>query len=195
MARPKSTNSEVKTELEKAGQQLDKFEAEVKEMTLDRMNKTPKEDVEPQTKLSSSQIEKSKEIWLKPTRTIGSKEPFNEKYRDKYNFDKEYVQFIAENREILGEDIELWTKPYAGLPAEQWKVPVNKPVWGPRYLAEQIKRKYYHRLVMRENIQTGSDGMGQYYGTMAVDTTVQRLDALPVNTRKSIFMGKDAVNF
>lgn len=195
MARPKTSNSATQTELEKVEKQLDKFETEVKEMTLDRMNKAPKEDVEPQTKLSSREIDKSKEIWLKPERSIGCRDKFNEDYRKDYNFDKEYVQFIAENKEIIGESIEIWTRPYAGVPAEFWKVPCNKPVWGPRYLAEQIKRKFYHRLVMKENVVTGVDGMGQYYGTMAVDTTVQRLNAEPVSTRKSIFMGKEAVNF
>jgi len=31
--------------------------------------------------------------------------------------------------------------------------------------------------------------MGQYYGSMAVETTVNRLDAIPVSDRKSVFMG------
>jgi len=31
--------------------------------------------------------------------------------------------------------------------------------------------------------------MGQFYGSMAVDTTIQRLDALPATKTKSIFMG------
>jgi hypothetical protein len=42
---------------------------------------------------------------------------------------------------------------------------------------------------MQQNTSQGSDGMGQYYGSMAVDTTVQRLDAMPANEKKSIFMG------
>ena len=36
---------------------------------------------------------------------------------------------------------------------------------------------------------TAGDGYGQYYGAMAVDTIVQRLDAHPVTKRKSLFMG------
>jgi hypothetical protein len=84
--------------------------------------------------------------------------------------------------------IEIWTRPYGGVPAEFWKVPVNKPIWGPRHLAEQIKRCSYHRLSM-QNTTTNSDGVGQYYGSLAVDSTIQRLDARPVSTRKSIFMG------
>ena len=179
-------------EMEKLEQQFEKFDANVKELTKDRMDMAPKLETEPQTKLSSSEIDKAKDIYLKPNRSIGSREKFNENYRDSYNFDKEYVKFIAENNEIKGEMIEIWTKPYAGMPAEFWQVPVNKPLWGPRYLAEQIKRKSYHRLMM-EDRKTNSEGGMTYYGQMAVDTTVQRLDARPVSTKKSVFMG--AVNF
>lgn len=176
-------------ELDKAEEQFKAFDESVKSMTLDRLSASPKQEVEPQTKLSQSEIDRAKDIYLKPHRSISSKEKFNENYREQYNFDKEYVRFIAENKEIIGEDIDIWTKPYAGLPAEWWKVPVNKPIWGPRYLAEQIKRKSYHRLVMDQRQTTGADGVGQYYGAMAVDTTIQRLDARPVSTRKSVFMG------
>ena len=42
---------------------------------------------------------------------------------------------------------------------------------------------------MKENTINGSDGTGQYYGQMAADKVVQRLDAIPVHNRKSIFMG------
>lgn len=187
--KPKTNSSLAQQELDKVEKQFEAFDQNVKEMTLDRMNTAPKEEKEPQTKLSQDEIQKSKDIYLKPKRTIGSREKFNERFREKYNFAKEYVQFIAENKEIIGESIELWTKAFPGIPAEEWVVPVNKPVWGPRYLAEQIKRKYYHRLRMDQNVVTGSDGRGQYFGSMAVDTKVQRLDALPVSDKRSIFMG------
>jgi hypothetical protein len=179
--------AKLDNELQKAEEQFKEFDENVKSLTLDRMNEAPKQEVEPQTKLSSKDLEKSKDIYLKPLRSIMSKEKFNEKFRKEYEYAKEYVNFIAENREIIGEDIELWTKPFPGLPAELWKVPTNKPVWGPRHLAEQIKRATYHRLKMTDNL-TGVEGGMTYYGTMAVDTTVQRLDALPVSKRKSVFM-------
>jgi hypothetical protein len=191
--RPEATNSLAEKELEKAELQLEAFESQVKDLTLDRMNQAPKEDLEQQTKLSQKDIDKSKDIYLKPKRTIASKEKFNEKYREDYTFSKEYVQFIAENKEIIGETIDLWTKPFAGMPAEEWEIPTNKPIWAPRYVAERVKGCKYHRLVMQQNTITSSDGLGQYYGQLAADTTVQRLDAHPVNTRKSIFMG--AANF
>lgn len=185
--RPKLQSSGEK-ELDQVEKQFEAFDKNVKDLTHDRMNAAPKQEQEPQTKLSSSDLAKSKDIYLKPDKSIGSREKFNENYRDVYNFDKEYVHFIAENKEIIGETIELWTKPYAGMPAEFWKVPTNKPVWGPRYLAERIKSCTYNRLVMQQTV-SNADGMGQYYGSLAVDTKVHRLDANPVSTRRSIFMG------
>lgn len=187
-AKPK-VNSAGQQELDKVESQFQAFDQNVKDMTLDRMNTAPKQDVEPQTKIAQVDIDKSKDIYLKPVKSIGCKEKFNEAFRKDYEFDKEYVHIIAENKEIIGETLDFWTRPYAGMPAEEWQVPVNKPVWVPRYVAEQIKRKYYHRLVMQQNVITGNDSLGQYYGSMAVDTKIQRLDAAPVSTRKSIFMG------
>jgi hypothetical protein len=187
--RPPKMNSTGNKEIDKAVEQFDAFDNNLKQMTLDRMNTAPKEEIEPQTQLSQNALSKKKDIYLKPDRSISSKEKFNEKFRTEYEFQKQFVQFIAENKEIIGETIELWTKPFPGMPAEFWKVPCNKPLWGPRYLAERIANCKYHRFVMQQHVSTGADGMGQYYGGMAVDTTVPRLDALPVNERKSIFMG------
>jgi len=191
---PKVTSAGQK-ELDKAEKQFEAFDNQVKDMTLDRMNMAPKAEQEAQTKLSQVDIDKNNNNYLKPVKSIGSREKFNEDYRKDYNYAKEYVNFTAENKEIIGETIEIWTKPFAGMPAEFWKVPVNKPVWGPRYLAEQIKKAYYHRLTMQQTVGTGQDHLGQYYGAMAVDSIVQRLDALPVSTRKSIFMGAGASAF
>lgn len=189
MDKPNPKNSEAAKEMQKIEKQLDTFNDHIEAMTLDRMSQAPKADVEPQTKMSQQDIFKSNDIYLKPFKTIGCQDKFNEKYREAWNFDKEVVYFQAENKEIIGENLEMWTKPYAGVPAEFWKIPVNKPVYGPRYLAEQIKRCNYHRFVMKKGAYGGVDEFGEYQGQMAVDTTVQRLDAVPVNTKRSIFMG------
>lgn len=191
MVKPK-VNSEAQKELDKAQSQFDAFDQEIKSMTLDRMNSAEKLEVEPQTKIAQSDLENMKDIYLKPFRTISSKEKFNEKFRSSYEFDKQYVNFIAENKEIIGEAIDLWAKPYPGLPAEEWKVPVNKPVWAPRYVAEQIKRKNYHKLSMENRQATSSDAMGVYTGNLVVDKVVQRLDAYPHTKKKSIFMGSNS---
>lgn len=190
--RPRGKSLEMDKELDNVDAQIQAQEKAVQEMTHDRMKAAPKEDVEPLNKMSSRDIEKSKDVYLKPKRTISSREKFNEKYRDEYNFQKEYVNFIAEHRELIGETIELWTKPFAGMPAEEWLIPTGKPIWAPRYVAERIKGCTYHRLTMQQKVMTEANSVGQMYGALAVETTVQRLDALPVGTRKSIFMGANS---
>lgn len=194
-SKPKLSSGFAQKELDKAEAQFKEFDDNVKSLTLDRMNMAPKEEQEPQTKLSQKQIENSKDIWLKPKRSVSSKERFNETFRKDWEFAKEYVRFIAEHKEIGGEGINgLWTKPFPGIPAEEWDVPVNKPIWGPRYLAERIKKCSYHRLKSEESRIVGHDGAASYTGQLVVDTTVQRLDAYPVNNRKSIFMGETSFN-
>lgn len=186
-ARPR-VNSKGQQELEKVKAKIDEFTEKVESLELDRSKNLPKEETEPQTKLSQEDLRKAKEIYLKPKRTVSCKEKFNETFRQDYNFAKEMVHFIAEHNEIIGEDLEFWTRPFPGMPAEEWRVPVNKPVWAPRYVAEQIKRKYYHRLKMDES-KTRADGDATMFGAMVMDTTVQRIDARPVNSGKSLFMG------
>jgi|SRR6188768_2516737 len=191
MARPKSSSEGVQKEIESIEKQMQSIDENIKDLTLDKMNMAPKQDEEPVTKLSQKEIENSKDIYLKPKRQIASREKFNEKYREDYNFASEYVRFIPEHREIIGDTIELWTKPFAGMPAQEWIIPTGKPVWGPRYLAEQLSRCKYHRLVMKQSVITEQNQMGQMYGALAAETTVQRLDALPVSNTKSIFMGSN----
>lgn len=186
--KPKNLNSASERELDKVEEQFKEFDSQVKEMTMDRLNATPKQETEQQTKMSQNEIANSKDRYLKPTKIVSCKEKFNEKYRDEYNYQKEYVNFIAENKELIGESIDLWTRPFPGMPAEEWIVPVNTPVWGPRYLAEQLKRKFYHRLIMKDSA-TQTTGVGVMYGQMAADTTIQRLDANPVTKKRSVFMG------
>lgn len=186
--KPNLSHSKSQQELDKADAEFKKFDAEVKEMTLDRMNSAPKEETEG-PKLSQKEIRNSKDIYLKPERVISSQEKFNEKFRDAYNFQKEYVNFVAENLEVIGETIEKWTKEFPGQDCEFWKIPTNKPVWGPRYVAESLKKCNYHVFSMDEKEVIGADGTASYTGRMVVDSVKQRLDAHPVSARRSVFMG------
>lgn len=184
-------SSESQKELDRIEAQFDKFHEEVKQINIDSMAGAKKQETEPQTKLSQEQIQKNNDLYLKPVRTVSSAEKFNEAFREDYNFSKEYVNFIAEHKELIGEKIEKWTKPFPGMPAEYWEVPTNRPVWGPRYLAESIKAARYHKFSMSESdLKNTSPGYeGTYVGRMISDTIVQRLDAHPVSSRKSVFMG------
>lgn len=189
MAKPTNINSQAEKELDKVEKQFEAYSQNIEEMTLDRMNMAPRLETEPSVKLSSKEIEKSKDIYLKPTKTVACRDKFNESFRKQYEHDKEFVHFQADNKEIIGESIEIWTRPYSGMAAEFWRVPVNKPVWGPRYLAEQIKRCTYHRLISEQSTMTSSDGMGQYTGTIISDKIIPRLEAMPVVQKRSVFMG------
>ncbi len=186
--KPKMHTSETQNQIDQAEKSFDQFKEKCDSLTLDRMNEAPKLELEPQTKISQKDMDKMNDVYLKPSSFVASPEKFNEKFREDYNFAKEYVHFIAEHNELKGDTIEIWTKAFPGVPAEFWKVPSNRPVWGPRYLAERISKCSYHRL-KTENRPTNMEGGMTYYGDMVVDTTINRLDARPVGTRRSIFMG------
>lgn len=193
--RKPQVNTTGEKELDKVAKQFDAFEQEVKEATQARFADAPVKEVEPQTKISEKNVGKN-EIWLKPKTTLmavdkntGKANKFNERFRKDYEFQKEYVKFIAENRELIGQPVELWTLPFGGMPAEEWIVPTNVVVWGPRYLAERLKKCRYHRLVMQEGTHVTSDGMGTYHGKIVADSMIQRIDAMPVNDNRSVFMG------
>ncbi len=122
------TNSDAQNEIERVKEQFDTFDEKIKDMTMDRMNAAPKQEVEPQTKLSDKQIDKFPDHYLKPVKKISDRQVFNEDFRSEWNFQKEYVNFIAEHKECIGENIEIWTHPFGGVGAEYWEVPTNKPV-------------------------------------------------------------------
>lgn len=174
-------------EIQKLKTQIDSFDEKVKELTNEGMPSAPPQEVK-EVQLSSREIAAARDIYLKPEKVIFSREKFNENYREKYNFQKEIVKFIAQHHEMEGEVIEVWTKPFAGLPAEFWKVPSNKPVYGPRYLAEQLARKSYNQLKMNENEVTGTNYAGQDTGRLVVSETKQRLSAKPAPKHVQVSM-------
>jgi hypothetical protein len=190
MVTPK-VNSEGAKELQKAQEKFDQFDAEIKSKTADPLGKLPVAEQEQQTKLSTKEIDKTDGLYLKPIRTISCKEQFNEAHRQDYEFGKERVRFIAEHYEIIGDTISVWTRGFPGVAAEQWEVPTNKVVIGPRYLAEQIARKSYTRLKMDQERPTTYSAEGTYTGQMIAESKIQRLSARPAagfNQRKTDFV-------
>lgn len=187
MSKRPETSGFVQKELDNVEKQVSQVEESIKSMTMDKMNEAPRQETE--LKMSQKQINNSSDEHLKPIKYVGCKENFNEKFRDEYNFKNEYVRVVCQHNELRGDAIEKWSRPYPGLPAEFWRIPTNRPVSIPRYLAEEVKSCSYHRLVMDEKKVTDTAGGGTFYGAMQVDTIVQRLDAFPAAERKSIFMG------
>jgi hypothetical protein len=177
-------------QIEELKDRVDAFDKQVKEMTIDNMNTAPQQDYEP-PKISQKQIENN-DLHIRPTRWINDGQKFNPKFEKEWEFAKEYVQCVPIHNELRGDLIEFWTHPFGGKGAEFWQVPSDKPVWITRYAAEQLTKCKYHRLKMDETKTISQDGSGTYYGQLVAKTTIQRLDALPVNNRKSVFMGMAA---
>jgi len=179
--------AKMRDDLEQAKQVADNFEKSMKDLRETDRFAPVKETEGPQ--MSQKDINSSKDIYLKPVRSLSDGQKFDENYRDEYNFFKEYVCFIAEHKEIIGEKIEIWTKKYKGIPAEYWEVPPGKVVWGPRYLADRIAECHYRRLKTEDHTQTASGHVGTFTGALVVDHEVARLTATPVTKgRKSVFM-------
>ena len=187
MVKPKIHEKEI----DKLQKQLDTYDENIKNLTLDRMNETSKQEIEP-PKISQKEIEKTGEVYLKPSKWISDGQKFNKDYEKDYEFAKQYVKCIPVHNELRGDRIEMWTHPFGGKGAEFWEIPTDKPVMVPRYVAEQLTKCRYHRMKMEQSITSGTDHAGKYYGSMVVDTTINRLDAHPVNDSKSIFMGAAA---
>lgn len=179
MTRPK-VNSESQNQLDQAVAQVDAFNEEVKALADAPLKAAPLEETEQQTKMSKRETAKYDAPYIKPERSIQCKEKPNEKYQKERDYMWEYVKIIAENNEIVGETIELWTKKFPGDPAHFWKIPVNKPIYVPRLVAERLTECSYTRYAMEDRQNTmGSDGMGTYYSGMVAKNTVRRLNALP----------------
>lgn len=202
--RPK-VNSKAQIDLDKAKENIDGFGAKLEEhhdkfmQTKHDMTDSSSGKVvsEPQHRLSQNEISGMSKIYLKPYKISPCRDKFNEKFRSQWEFAKEIVCFIAQHNELRGEEIDLVTRPYGGVDAMHWKVPTNKPVYGPRYLAEQIKRKSYIRYVAQnpnqarnsqENIPVGH--MGVDYTDMIGAEVVNRMDAFPVTNAKSVFLSE-----
>tara|TARA_R110000868_G_C10940832_1_gene767066 strand:- start:2270 stop:2845 length:576 start_codon:yes stop_codon:yes gene_type:complete len=186
--RPK-VHSASQKELDKVEKQFEEFNDNIKDLVSARSPDVKPEETEKQTKMSSNEIRNAKDIYLKPSKTLPDRQKFNEKFRKDWEYQQEYVNFVAEHKELIGETIEFWAHPFGGVGATYWEVPTNKPIWAPRYVAEQIQRKSYHRLVMT-NTTTQTSGVGTFYGQLASDTKIQRLDAYPVRDMKSHFGSK-----
>lgn len=190
MSKPK-VNSSAQRELDKAEEKFDKYQEDLKSLSYEDARKAPILEEEKQTKLSSIEQQKSGDIYLKPSRTLSDNQKFNEKWQKEWEYRSQYVKFIAEHRELIGEKIEVWTHPYGGKGASFWEVPTNKPVWGPRYLADQIKNCIYIRYVTSDH-KTSIDGQGTYYGSLVATNRINRIDAYPVVEHKSIHMGESS---
>lgn len=188
MGRPRKIKSVSELELQKAEKTFESFSDQVKELSSPPLSESTlekrKEDADFQTKLSKQEIKHDKTPYLKPERYISSspKEKFNPLWEKLRERDREYVKVIVENNEVKGESVALWYKKWPTDNAEFWQVPVNKPVYIPRGVADQLAKCRYNRLttaerpmqqVLAEASAEGGIGISQ---TLVVKETHRRID-------------------
>ena len=187
------SNKDLEKMVQTMSAKLEEYERQLAELNLDSAYRLKTQEVEPQTKLSQKQ--KENVLTLKPSMSlmaVGQK--FNEDFRKEYEERKKYTKFIAEHRECPGDTIEFWTRPYGGLPAEFWKVPTNRVVEAPRYVAEELSDRSYVSYRMdgddtSERNRVGTDGFGVQYGQMVATHKTERVTAYPAQEKKTLFMG------
>lgn len=182
-------NSEGQKELNRAQEQFDNFQAQIKDFNPLDASK-PVQETDPQTKLSTKQASQMDAPYIKPIRSVArtnfqnsksdSRTYWDEKHRQLRDEDWEYVRCIVENNEIIGEAVECWTAKWGCDPAHFWRVPVNKPIMIPRHLAVQLSKCQYHRLTMDNNYVREQNAIGTITGGVVVDVVKNRIDARPV---------------
>lgn len=165
--------------LHKMNTSFDATQKDLTNLTLDHLNKAPLKEGEDQTKLTRSELAEDNIHVVKPERQVHGQDKPNPKFEKERKKGWEMVKCFFENREVEGEQIECWSKPFAGDPASFWKLPVNRTVMAPRHLVKQLENCRYHKMRMEEKT-VSSDGAGVYYGALVADYTVNRLLAREV---------------
>lgn len=167
-----------------AQKEVDRVDAEFKSttdananLTQDVLSKAPVKELVPDPFAPKRQLLSAEVPRIVPTFSRGpngKKKPEQESLRKRA---WEYVKVVCSNMEVAGEQIEFWHKPpISGEDCNFWQVPVNRPVWIPRHVAEHIKSRKYHRLMMQEEITVESSGYGEFKGKMVASHSLQRLD-------------------
>jgi hypothetical protein len=188
MIKPR-VNSESQNQLNKADEEFKEFSKQVEAFNPIEV-KAPLEEREQQTKLSTREMKNTDAPYIKPMRNVArvnTKERptfWDEKHRPAHDRDWEYVKITAENNELIGSMIEMWTAEYGCDPAHFWQIPVNRPIYVPRLVAKKIAGCKYHRMSMEtadlNNTKLHEGENMQFVGGMVATHTKHRLNAYPV---------------
>jgi hypothetical protein len=125
---------------EKAVRRAEDFEEAVRGMKEAGSRQEEQVDVELTAKISTKDKREDGILYLEPAIRIptgGNKHPEMEKQR---SYLYEWVKGVYENKLIGGEGIEFFL---TGLPGDDyclWKIPANRPVALPRYVAQHLSK-------------------------------------------------------
>jgi hypothetical protein len=167
--------------------QSNEFSKELSKLNIDATSSLKTEETENQTKLSKREIKREQLPKITYIKSIASQEKFNERFRDEWKYAWEYVSCIVENKEVPGEQVEFWMKDYPGEDATFWRVPVNKPILLPRFVAQHLSARAYAQLSMDPG-ETREIGDGvQQYGFPVYKSMKKRIDCIPVSSYTNPF--------
>jgi hypothetical protein len=177
MKKPKLASGFAQKEVDRLETEFDAKAVQMASLTQDAMNEAPVNELEPQTKMTKAKILEADAPKIVPsmTRTAnGKKKPEQDAIRKR---GWEYIRVIAENVELPGEKIEFWHKPmWAGEDCHFWQIPVNRPIYVPRFVAEHIRSRKYHRLTMQNEMTVETNQFGEMKGKLIATEVRQRLD-------------------
>lgn len=129
---------------------VEKLSEQMSSLTQEEIKKAPMANEEPVMLLSKEEIAAYDAPVIQPSRSFPTKSKPNPKEAKERRRGWEYVKCIAENLEIINEKIEFWHNKFLGDPCYFWEVPVNKPIYLPRFIAEHLSTRHYHRFTMAD---------------------------------------------
>lgn len=179
-----------KKEIESINKQMDSVQKDLSSLTPDRLSLAPLTETTPQTLMSSRQVQMLDPRYIKPSRSQtpnGKPKASQNALRDKA---WEYVNCMVENKEVPGETACFWLKPpISGEFCYYWEVPVNIPVQLPRFVADHLSKRYYHRMRMEDRPVTHQGFVSESSGAIIITETKNRIDCRPVSQNLNFAMG------
>ncbi|HEX5553450.1 MAG TPA: hypothetical protein VFX43_09400 [Chitinophagaceae bacterium] len=166
-------------ELESAAIAATKMQEQMSALTQDAMQSAPLHEVEAQTKMTKKQVEEYDAPVIRATKSMPSTGKALPQEAQAREDGWKYIKCIAENNEVVGEMIEFWYKKFSGDPIYFWQVPVNKPIYLPKHVAQHISDRKYHVMKMQSK-PIHEVAFGEPMDRLVCQETRRRLDCRSV---------------
>lgn len=192
MTKMPHVSEEVRRSLLKADDKLEEMKvhnASLAEEMMEARSVLPEVEEDRGFQYSKKEVAVQEVPVIRPRKSVSHPAPFNEKFRKQWNRGWQYVTAIVDNHELIGQDVECWTKQFPGDPAHFWIIPCNRPVKIPRLLVEQLNKCCYSRMTMEAQPTQQKDG-AVFYGAMKRESLRHRISARIIDdSSTSIAMG------
>ena len=177
IAKPENISPEMRKEVEKIDLQMDATQANLAQINVDTKPDIFQERKE--TPLTQKELH-SDAPYIKPSRrmaAVSKPKPEQEKLRKAA---WEYIKCIVENYELRSESVDFWyTPPLSGEDTCEWIVPVNRPIYLPRMVAEHLATRSYNRIVMQ-------DASHKFSGESRMGAQITPTELIAVERRRRI---------